>query len=119
MEEISNIMDYEKYKEFQVISKGTDDLLIKLLDKYEETSMVYIQSIKGALLKRDINGLLGEIHSLKGATATLALNEIYKMIFKLEEEVKGNRTDNVEKVMDIVEKKLVEVNLFKEFLKNK
>lgn len=116
MEEILKIMDNKKFQELKMIGKGKNDLLFKLLEKYEETSSVYIQSIRKTYQENNIPKLLREIHALKGATATLALTDIRELVENLEKELKNGNIENVTDVMEKVELKIKEIKKIKNTL---
>jgi polar amino acid transport system substrate-binding protein len=67
-----------------------DTIIFKLLNAFTQSLKLYAKELEEAFATNDKNTVLHLAHKLKGSSSTLALDEIAKMMGKIEEDTQNN-----------------------------
>ena len=112
MGDLPSIIDPVKMEELRKLGGDTNDFLLELLNNYQSRFAELITEIEGHHKAGNLDGLRRSVHSLKGATVSLGLLNISRIIKDLDAEVKQANVDNVEtsiKAMRDLEPELLEL----------
>lgn len=74
------------------------DLYEKYLRKFFEDE--YLSSLCSQINKREYESAFSTAHALKGMSGNLSMNEFYKCVFVIVENLRAGQTDNIESLLE-------------------
>ncbi len=107
------VIDGKKAEEYRALKGGSNELLIRLLEKYIAGAEEYISKARSFLEKNDGKNLYNVIHNFKGSSLTMGLMQMSKILIELETQVRASNFANVESMLNELKGNLVYV---KEYL---
>ena len=72
-----------------------EDEYLELIELFIDTGTVDVEKISSAIEKGDAEEAANAAHSLKGASGSLGLTEIYDLAMKTEKEARNNSLDGL------------------------
>ena len=81
---------------------GGDELVNDTYTEFEEESSELIDHINNSLTKSDYNSILSPLHTLKGNSGTLGLDQLYTLSLNIETELKNGYYDNLEEDLGLL-----------------
>ncbi|MBE7411242.1 MAG: Hpt domain-containing protein [Leptospiraceae bacterium] len=101
------VIDSNKANEYRELKGGTNELLIRLLEKYISTAEDYISKAKISFSEKDHKTLYHIIHNLKGSSLTMGLLQMSEILVELETQIKQNNFENFESMLQELQEKLI------------
>lgn len=97
------LISAQKIKDFRQLSNGTDEFLIEMLDKYIEVASSLLDKAREIHAAKDWEALKKTVHSLKGSTYSMGLDELGNFVLSFENELKGGTVESVIERLDHLE----------------
>ncbi|PLX13934.1 MAG: hypothetical protein C0598_02535 [Marinilabiliales bacterium] len=85
---------------------GNKKLFIKILFKFMHSNEDVCEQVKQCILEKDYKLAYLKCHSLKGESANISANQLFRVSEKLESSIKDKDLDNIEKNLIIVKNNL-------------
>ena len=103
-----------------VLDRVQDDkeLLLELLDIYQEDFVVKRQALGEAVTTKDVGKIKEVAHSMKGASGNISAKRLFETCLKIEQLARENNTNGVEDLLKTVDSQFEEIKANAVKLKN-
>ncbi len=96
-----------------VLERVQDDkeLLLELLDIYQEDFVIKRGALADGIAKKDFNKIKEAAHSMKGSSGNISAKRLYATCLQLEAQAKENNSAGLEDLLKIVDGQFEEVKV--------
>ena len=103
-----------------VLERVQDDkeLLLELLDIYQEDFVIKRAALAEAIAKKDFAKIKETAHSMKGASGNISAKRLYATCLQLEQKVKDSNPEGLEDLLKLVDSQYEEIKVNVIKLKN-